>query len=164
LILFLLLGLAVLAAAVAVALLLLPIVMQHFKGSPGGWTRLASAYATKAPRPERALTGQSIVAGRVLWRFCVSVAVSAAGLYLEIVLPFPLLKRPALLIPWTEFKRLEQGRLFWRKAAHFSLGKPLVGTVTLPMPLYAMTQPFLPPALGKGLPAADRAIDAKSAA
>ncbi len=136
-------------AGAAAALLLLPIIMQHFKGSGGGWRKLASAYATTEPRPEKVLSRQSVVAGRILWRYCVTIGASKNGLYLEIVTPIPLLKRPPLLIPWSAFKRLEQGRLFWRKAARFSLGDPLVGTLTLPMPLYATVRPFLPPVAAK---------------
>jgi pimeloyl-ACP methyl ester carboxylesterase len=149
---FLLLGIAVLAAALVAAVWVLPIILQHLGGSSGGWSRLATAYATKEPRPQKVLNRQNIVTGRVLWRFCVTVGASPAGLCLEAVPPIPVPRRPPLLIPWSEFKRLEQARLFWRSAARFSLGDPLVGTVTLPMHLYAMAQPFLPATLGKGLP------------
>lgn len=135
-------------------MLLLPIILQHFRGSNGGWGQLSKAYATANEPPAQVLRWQTLVAGRILYRNCVTVGLSADGLYLQAVVPgavlIPALRKPPLLIPWKEFKRMEEGRLYWRKAALLSLGQPLVGTITLPMPLYEMIRPRLPQALRDG--------------
>lgn len=121
--------------------LLVPVILQHFKGSAGGWSRLCKAYATTRQRPAQVLVRQSIVVGQVLYRNCMIVGFDNTGLYLEIGFPISMLGRPQLSIPWTEFKRVEEGRLFWRKAPVLSLGEPLVGTITVSMALFDMIQP-----------------------
>jgi hypothetical protein len=130
------------AFVVVVALLaigfrfLLPAIAQHFKGAGGGWGRLAQAYATTRPAPPAMSLRQSLLVGRVLYRNCVNVGADDFGLYLEIAFPMTLLGKPPLLVPWTEFQRVDEGRLFWRKAAVIALGEPLVGTITAPIELF----------------------------
>jgi len=154
--LFAFIGLAVLIAAGVGLALLLPILLRHFKGSSGGWSRLSTAYASAEPPPADVLNRQTLVAGQILYRNCVAVGVTTQGLYLRVAAPaamlFPTLRKAPLLIPWTEFKRVEEGRLYWRKAAVLSLGHPLVGTITLPMSLYEMVRLRLSPAVQSGWP------------
>jgi hypothetical protein len=122
---------------------LLPIVRQHFRGSSGGWSRLAQAYTTTRPLPAQLWSGQNVVVGQVLFRFSMIVGFDDAGLYLEQGFPLSLLGRRALYIPWSEIKRVDEVRLFWRKAALLTLGEPPVGTVTLPMELFDAMQPAM---------------------
>jgi hypothetical protein len=124
--------------------LLLPIVWEHFKGARGGWGALARAYATTEKPTGETWRRQSIVAGLILYRFCVTVGIDRPGLYLAVMTPLRLLRQPPLLIPWNAFQSVEPARLFWRRAALISLGDPRVGTLTLPMELYARIRRYLP--------------------
>ena len=137
--------------------LLLPIVLQHFKGSAAGWLRLSAAYATTRQRPAQVYSRQSIVVGQVLYRNCMIVGFDDTGLYLELGFPISLFGKRRLFIPWTAFKSIDEGRLFWRKAAVLSVGEPLVGTITVPMPLFDMIQPAIAKTAKK--PAGQRAPD-----
>jgi hypothetical protein len=123
--------------------LLVPIILQHFKGSAGGWSRLSEAYATTRQMPAQVRARQNVVVGQVLYPNCMIVGFDDTGLYLELGFPISILGRPRLFIPWTEFKRIEEGRLFWRKAALLSLGEPLVGTITVPMNLFETIRPAM---------------------
>jgi hypothetical protein len=123
--------------------LLMPIILQHLKGSTGGWGRLSQAYATTRQLPAQIRARQNIVVGKVLYRNCMIVGFDNAGLYLEIGFPLSMLGRRRLFIPWTEVKGIEDGRLFWRRAALLSLGEPPVGTITLPMQLFETIQPAM---------------------
>lgn len=146
LLLYLLIFLAVLAVAAVALRLLLPLVLAHFRGGSGGWAALAASYAAAEEPAGELLRGRSIVAGVVLYRFCVTVGIAAPGLYLAAETPITPSPKP-LLIPWSAFRRVEPARLFWRKAALISLGDPQVGTLTMPTDLYARMRPHLPETL-----------------
>jgi hypothetical protein len=141
---FLLAVFVVILIAFAIGLrFLLPIILQHFKGSSGGWNRLSQVYATTRQLPAQVYARQSIVVGQILYRNCMVVGFDDAGLYLENGFPMSMLGRPRLFIPWTELKRIEEGRLFWRKAALLSFGEPLVGTITVPLTLFETIKPAI---------------------
>lgn len=135
--------------------LLVPFILQHFKGSAAGWRRLSETYATTRQRPAQVYPRQSIVVGQVLYRNCMIVGFDDSGLYLEIGFPISLFGKRRLFIPWTAFKSVDEGRLFWRKAAVLSVGEPLVGTITVPMTLFDMIQPAIAKTAAK--PAGQRA-------
>jgi hypothetical protein len=122
------------------------IIAQHFKGAAGGWSRLSEVYATTRQLPTQLLRRQTIVVGQVLYRNCIAVGFDDTGLYLAPGFPISIFRKRALFVPWSEFKRVEEGRLFWSKAAVLSLGEPLVGTITLPMELFNNA---IRPAMGK---------------
>lgn len=126
--------LVVLVAFVVGGRFLVPLIAQHFKGSAGGWRRFSKLYATTRQLPAQLFRRQNIVMGQVLYRNCMTVAFDDVGLYLEPGFPVSFLGR--LFIPWTEFKRVEEGRLFWRRAAVLTFGKPPGGTITMPMELF----------------------------
>ncbi|HEX7564470.1 MAG TPA: hypothetical protein VF396_14660 [Bradyrhizobium sp.] len=116
---------------------LAPIIAQHFKGgAAGGRSRLSEVYATTRNLPTRLLRRQTIVLGQVLYRNCITVGFDDIGLYLTPGFPVSIFGKRPLFFPWTEFTRVEEGRLFWRKAAVLSLGEPVVGTITMPMELF----------------------------
>lgn len=126
--------------------LLVPIIAQHFKGAAGGWSRLSEVYATTRHLPAQLLRRQTLVVGKVLYRNCITVGFDDSGLYLEPGFPISLLGKRPLFVPWTEFTRVEEGRMFWRKAAVLPLGEPVVGTITVPMELFNNA---IRPAIGK---------------
>ena len=97
--------------------LLVPIIAQHFKGAAGGWGRLSELYATTRLLAKQVFRRQNVVVGRVLYRNCITIGFDDAGLYLERGFPMSILGKRTLFVPWTEIKRVEEGRLFWRKAA-----------------------------------------------
>ncbi len=72
------------ACSIAFALLL-PIVWEYFKGARGGWGDLARAYATTEKPTGETWRRQSIVAGLILYRFCVTVGIDRPGLYLAVM-------------------------------------------------------------------------------
>lgn len=123
---------------------LIPVIVEHFKGSFGsttGWSTLACAYATSDEPEGEVLSRQSLVAGAVLYRYIVTVGIGEPGLWLKVGGPLP---RDPILIPWSDFKDVTPVRLFWQKAALVSVGNPPVGTLTLPMSLYDKVRPHLP--------------------
>jgi hypothetical protein len=138
--------LAVLAAIALGLRFLIPILVEHFKGSFGrtGWNALSSHYETSAEPEGVVLKRQSLVAGSVVYRYFVTVVIGDAGLYLAVGGP---LSRKPILIPWSDFKDVQSVRLFWQKAALVSIGAPRVGTLTLPMTLCYRMRPHLPPQL-----------------
>jgi hypothetical protein len=134
----------VIAALVGVGIATLgPIITRHFAGAADGWGALAEAYATSKDTPAGAWTAQTLVVGRILYRNCVTVGAEDAGLYMRLGFPLTLLRRPALLIPWSEFKRLDKGRLYWQESSLLSLGEPEVGTLTVPAALFAKIRPHI---------------------
>ena len=137
---FLFVAIGLLAALAAAAAIGLPILMQHFLGAPGGWGNLAKLYATKEPIPSSAVSRQSFMVGRVLYRNCVNVAIAESGLYLNLGFPLSWVGHSSLLVPWKEFRRLEEGRLFWRKAAVLFVGDPAVTSITVPIDMFGQVK------------------------
>ena len=137
-----------LLAVIGVGLrLLVPVLVEHFKGSFGsatGWSTLARVYATSKEPDGEVLKRQSLVAGAVLYRYIVTVGIGDTGLYLRVGGPLP---RDPILIPWGEFKNVQPARLFWQKAAVVSVGAPQIGTLTVPMSLYERMRSHLSSAL-----------------
>ena len=131
-----------LAAAMGLRLLL-PLVAQHFMGGGGGWRALAAGYATTRPAPAKVFTRQHVVVAQVLYRNSMVVGVDDEGLYLALGFPLSLLGRPPVFVPWRDFKRVAEARLFWGKAALLTVGAPPVTTITVPMALFAAMRPAL---------------------
>ena len=130
--------------------LLLPIILQHFRGSPGGWSRLWQVYATTRQLPPQVLRRQNVVVGQVVYRRSMNVGFDDTGLYLELGLPISIFRTRRLFVPWNDVKAIQEGRLFWGKAGLLILGEPLVGTITLPMKLFETIQPTMDKAAAKG--------------
>jgi len=126
--------------------LLAPIMAQHFNGAAGGWSRLSEVYATTRHPPAQLLRRQTVMVGQVLYCNCITVGFDDIGLYLAPGFPVSIFGKRPLFLPWTEFTRIEEGRLFWRKAAVLSLGEPVVGTISMPMELFNSA---VRPAIGK---------------
>jgi hypothetical protein len=134
-----------LLAGVGVGLrLFLPMIAQHFKGNGGGWGELAAVYKTNRAPPTSLSRRHSFVVGHVLYRNCVSVASDPVGFYLELGQPLSWFEKRPLFIPWTEFKSVEPGRLFWRIATVLWVGAPRIGSITVPMVFFnAVIRPHL---------------------
>lgn len=132
-----LVALLFLLAVIGVGLrLLLPIVAQHFKGSSSGWGKLADVYTTGRAPPTSLSRRHSFVVGQVLYRNSVTAASDREGLYLKLGQPLSWFEKRALFIPWTEFKSVETGRIFWRDAMVLWIGAPPIGSITVPMDFF----------------------------
>lgn len=135
-----LLVLGVSITLIAAIAIVLRAVVIYFKGSPGGWNLLADFFAT-SPTPRGEIEkNQSIIAGRVPYRNCITVGIGDDGLYLAVTDP---LSRP-LFIPWTEFRIYEEVRFLGFRAILVSLRNPIVGTLTMPVSLFQKCRPHLP--------------------
>lgn len=144
----LLLTLAILAFA---AWRIWPIILKHMKGG-GGWAALAQRFATEPITVDGALLRQTVTVGRVTYRNCVIVGLTDAGLYLATAMTVPLLRKPPLLIPWSQIESIEEVKLYWQEAAMLNVGNPLIGTVTVPAELLRAIRPWLPQARPIGSP------------
>ena len=69
----------------------------------GGWAVLANSYACQRPPVGVTRNMQTVEIGRVKYRSCLTVRVSADGLYLALW-PFVFAGHPPLLIPWSHLR------------------------------------------------------------
>lgn len=139
--------LALIASLAAFAFVLLRIIRKH-AGGAGGWSALAARFATSAPMPAGALTGQTVQVGHVTYKRCVSVAADAAGLHLALTGIGALFGNKPLLIPWPEFGPAQQERLYWAEAWRLPVGRPELAAVTLPAALMQQARPWLAARVG----------------
>ena len=115
--------------------------MRGFFARLSGYDQLKKRYPASGKLEGPAYARQTVQIGPVRYRRCVTVHISDRGLYLQ---PRILLTRyPPVLIPWDEIKRVTDSRIYWARAKRLSIGEPEVGTVTVPMGLYALIQPRL---------------------
>ena len=85
---------------------------------------------------------QTIGLGRSLrFRKCVTVCISQAGLYLSVKVVFG--KRFMLLIPWSEFSKVTETRLYGVKAVSLSIGSPEITSIKVHRALFAKIKPYL---------------------
>lgn len=98
----------------------------------GGWHRLAERYdardRTASGRCHRAVTG---MVGGTSYRNTLTVHLDDDGFFLE-VNPLFRVGHPRLFIPWSEISDRTPRKVFWWSAERLSVGRPKVGTVTLP--------------------------------
>ncbi len=98
----------------------------------GGWQRLARSYAAGS----RPVTGErrSGVWGMVGWvsyRFVLTLHFTAEGFFIE-VMPLFRIGHPRLFIPWTAISARSSSRLLWFRTETLKVGRPLIGSITLP--------------------------------
>lgn len=115
----LILGAGAIAAAIVVALRL-------FFMAISGWGRLARSFAALEPPPGPRYTGQTVVVGAARLRSCATLCATPGGLYLS-----TFLLRPALLIPWREFRGTTPATVYSQPAVRMSIGVPEIGSLTL---------------------------------
>ena len=133
--------LLVLAASAGLKVLL-PLIRQHLKGG-GGWRRLATAYASRAPPPAPVLQRQTLQVGTVLYKNCVNIGISDAGLHLALTGAGAMLKLGPLLIPWREIRRIGDAKLFWQQASVLWIGEPELGSITVMASQFDVMRPWL---------------------
>jgi hypothetical protein len=127
----------------ACAVFLVFIAMLLF-AKAGGLFRLAERYPAGAEPEGIKSTRQTVQIGPVRYRFCTTVVISPAGLYLW---PRPALSRYSpLLIPWDAITKCEEARLYWQKAMRLTVGEPPAATVTIYAALFEALRAYLPAA------------------
>ena len=97
----------------------------------GGWAALATTFpATYVPdgRPLRFQTGK---VGHISYGNCLTMRISAQGLYLA-VFPIFRLGHPPLLIPWQQFHDLQETQIMSRRFVQTNIGEPTIASLTLP--------------------------------
>ena len=108
-------------------------------GGPG-WRRLAREYPPPTDRPLPPFRHwQTVQAGAVLWRRCISVAVTQEGLWLWNRFP----GMAGLTIPWTAVTGVRPAMLYWRRAYDLLLDRPAGALVRLQQSVYAEVAPHL---------------------
>ena len=115
----LILGLAAISAGVY---LILHLVFMAISG----WGRLARSFAALDPPRGPRYTGQTVGVGAARFRNCATLCATPGGLYLS-----TFLLRPALLIPWREFRGTAPATVYNQPAMRVSIGAPEIGSLTL---------------------------------
>ena len=133
------LGIALLLALAGGILLLVLLLANRSRQDRGGWVRLVERYGTPEAPAGTVLTKQTLQIGSVVYRESVTVGIAAEGLYITTW-------RKTVLIPWSEFGAVTQGRLFWERVPVLSVGHPAVTTITLPLRLFDQLRGHLPAA------------------
>jgi hypothetical protein len=115
--------------------------MMGFFARISGLNRLARQYPATSQPEGPGHAKQTVQIGPVRFRHCVTVHLSAQGLYLR---PRPVLSRyPAILVPWGEVGRVQDARIYWGRAKRLSIGEPEMGTIAVQMDLFRSIKPYL---------------------
>ena len=138
--LFLVLGLVLVLGLGGGIVLLVLILTKQWGQDRGGWLRLVDRYGTPQAPSGTVLTKQTLQIGSVLYRNCTTLGIASEGLYITTW-------RKTVLIPWSDFSGVTQGRLFWERVPVLSVGHPAVATITIPRQLLNQLRTFLPPEL-----------------
>ena len=127
----LLIVMGVIAVAVLITGMVYAIIalVQRIDGSKGGWRRLVAVYSTVNPPAGSIAPRETLKIGAVVYKRCVTVGIADEGLYVSIW-------RKTALIPWDDFRKIEQATLHWKKVPMLTVGDPPVATITVPMPVF----------------------------
>src|SRR5262245_54037039 len=111
----------------------------------GGWTALARRYRATAKPSGTTFRMQSARFGWVDYNGCLTIRVSAEGVYLEL---WPILRigHPALLIPWSALTVLQVRERWWAKDVTLAVETPEIARIRLPLKVVEAAE---------GLPAAE---------
>jgi hypothetical protein len=98
----------------------------------GDWSTLARHYPNMVLPTLRTFYMSSGYVGAVSYRSCLVLRVCETGLRLSVLLPFRV-GHPPIFIPWEEFYNISENRSWFNSFMHAELGRPVVGTVGLPL-------------------------------
>ncbi|HEX7475191.1 MAG TPA: hypothetical protein VF318_04430 [Dehalococcoidales bacterium] len=122
--------------------------MYSIIGRWSGWNKLTQRFGTDVEPQGTKFKLQTIKVSAVRWRMCVTIILSPQGMYLRLATgPASLLGRlPAVIIPWSEFKKPRKGRLYldW-KAVEMSVGEPEIVPITFRSTIYQKIMDYLDP-------------------
>lgn len=107
----------------------------------GGLNRLMERYPATEVQEGVERVKQTVQIGWVRYRSCVTVIISARGLYLNVIPP--LSRRAEMLIPWDEIKGVSKTKLYGRNASQLSLGSSGKDNLIVYDGLIEFMQPYL---------------------
>lgn len=110
-----------------------------------GWERLGKYYKSEKPRKE--IFGQSLRinhmnVGWMKYSNVISIIGTEEGLHISQMFPFGLIHQP-LLIPWGEFKKIEEKNRLIGRMVRLSIGHPEVGYFEMSSKNYQQLVPYL---------------------
>jgi len=126
-----------------------PVIVAAFVGgsilirsiaSRGGLAVLVRRYTTRLPCPDQVLTKQNAQIGSTSWKAHVTIGLGQRGLYLH-AKP-PLLRYPAIEIPWSHLRYERETSLNGSTGARITVVPPQVSMV-LPVEVWKQAEPFL---------------------
>jgi hypothetical protein len=79
--------------------------------------------------------------GAVVYNRCVTLGIEETGLYVA-------MRGTTALVPWAEFKGVDQVTLHWQKMPRLTVGDPPVTKMTVPAGIFEQMRGRLPAGLG----------------
>ncbi len=115
-------------------------VMPRLFARFGGWMRLAERYRATRPPIGKKFSWQSLRLNSVSYNNCLTIYVSAEGLYLRASW---LLRsgHPDLLIPWPEIHDPKVQRILWTDFVHLQIGRPSIARLRVSERLFKELPP-----------------------
>ena len=111
-------------------------VLARLFNRAGCSTRLVALYPASSEPVGQRFDRETVAFGRVRWRNCAVVIVSADGLYIQAKPPV-VGAQPAMIIPWDVITAVEPAGLVGRSAVVLTVGEPGVGTVGISSRVFA---------------------------
>lgn len=136
-------GVLVLAGLIIGLVFLIISLVQLIGGTTGGLRRLAESYPATIPRSGQVMQRETVKIGAVVYKRCVTLGVSDAGLYVATW-------GKSALIPWAAFTGIGHATLYWQKVPLLTVGDPPVATITLPVAVFDLMRSRLPETLQDG--------------
>lgn len=98
----------------------------------GGWAKLAEYYADVRDEQGESYYMRSGYVGVINYRSCLTLRVCKNGLRLSVPFPFRI-GHPPLFIPWDQFYRVSEKRIYFVRWLDTDVGRPLVANLVLPI-------------------------------
>jgi hypothetical protein len=133
-------GSLVLAGLVVVLVFLILSFAQSLGGTTGGWRRRAEAYPAAKPPAGELMKRETAKIGAVVYKRCVTLAVTEAGLYLSTW-------GRSALIPWQAFTGLGHTTLYWQKLPMLTVGEPPIASIIVSVSAFEQLRSRLPETL-----------------
>jgi hypothetical protein len=132
-----------LIAVIVVPFALIWVVLLEVIARSGGWKRVAERYRATVVPEGRMFRMQHCAFGWVDYNGCVTIIVTAEGIYLALMALFRL-SHPPLLIPWSALHVLKLKTSGWSKEAKLSIDEPPIATLKLPYKVIEAAEGLLP--------------------
>ena len=126
-----------LLTAIIIVLMLLLALLWHvmgrgFRRAGSGLEILVGRYCVCTPPQGESFSNQTIRIGDVWYKNCVTVIVSASGLYISVSVPFPGIPGGIALIPWDVITIAGQEQAFWKTYTRIRIAGDEALSITLP--------------------------------
>lgn len=126
---------------IGVILLIIYLIKKIIK-TMGNRSALIAAYKTNSQPEGEIYKNQTIgLGGAIRYRSCSTIGISPSGLFISI--SYFGSRKPQMLIPWSEIKKVSQARLYGRGACKLFIGSPLINTIRVYTPIFLAMEPYL---------------------